>query len=752
LKGEIATLAKINISKFARIESFILLASRSNLTAAMETSLSPALRQEIRAAFEQIRDLPFPIYASDKEGVFLYANPHALDFFEISAEQNLADSRISDYYEDVKEREQIVRQLQVAAPGTWLQNLTVRLKVHENPHKVRFVSKAFFDEEKKLCALLCIALSMSDIEWFAEFEEMMMAGCFEVDSRLVIADCNRAFAKMLQFGSPAELKGKMLDDLFWEPGKAAALFEEIKQNPHLEDRQFKLRRNDGAMLIVRMNCIGIPDGSGGVARFKGTIRDVTFEIIQNDLPVGLFLVSKNQKGEEIISRATPAFAQIHGYESPEEILSKPISIFHNTPATFEAYKTELDKAAAANLPLLDHAMEILDKQGKKRNVVVNARYVADENRELRVGAVYDMTDHVRVHARTLEEDFSALLHTYIATINGLRDTLKMLMKAHGQDLLKDAEHIDRAKAAAEIVGRKKKFEEYLSELNKTTEERNLDDPQLAKLRKHWRNLSTGDIAADKEKDSASWNRLNLIEIRKSLKGLKNLNLPRELLRNIRIETDEMLRLTSIISISIAIDELNERLPEFYYFRDYLRRGDSLQQDLKTQNLVPVLLDAVRYLDEFASVNRVTVNLNFSQRDNIPVLMHKTSLNRALHSLLHNAIKYSWSKGQDRLPWVDVRLEKKQDSVEIVIENWGVPIRKEELESGSIFQFGKRGRESEDRGRSGTGIGLYDAYDIITKHGGTLRLTSEPTFGNLPEIYSNPFITKTYITLPITSEK
>ena len=78
----------------------------------------------------------------------------------------------------------------------------------------------------------------------------------------------------------------------------------------------------------------------------------------------------------------------------------------------------------------------------------------------------------------------------------------------------------------------------------------------------------------------------------------------------------------------------------------------------------------------------------------------------------------------------------------------MPIRREELDSGLVFQFGKRGRESEDRGRSGTGIGLYDAQDIITKHGGTLRVTSEPTFGNLPDIYTNPFITRALITLPV----
>jgi signal transduction histidine kinase len=116
-------------------------------------------------------------------------------------------------------------------------------------------------------------------------------------------------------------------------------------------------------------------------------------------------------------------------------------------------------------------------------------------------------------------------------------------------------------------------------------------------------------------------------------------------------------------------------------------------------------------------------------------------------LLNNAIKYSWTKGTDRNAHIDIYVERKRNQVEIIIENWGVPIRKEELQDNQIFQFGRRGVEADDRGRSGTGIGLYDANEIITQHNGELRLTSEPTIGNPPEVYSNPFITRAYITLP-----
>ena len=718
----------------------------------METARPSILMDEVRNAFERIRDLPFSIYASDKDGTFLFANEQAMEFFGVDPNKPLKEYNIRSYYDDEKERDAVLRQLQLTRPGAWRSDLTVRLCIHDDHRKIRFVTRPFFDGQGGLCALLCIASSMTEIEWFAEFEEMIQAGFFEVDRQLLITDCNHNFADMLKYGSVTELKGKALGSLFWEEEKAAGLLESITAHPHLEDLQFKLRRKDGAMVIVKMNCIGIAGETGDIARIKGTVSDVTFEIIQNDLPVGLFLVSTNDKGEEIISRASPVFAQIHGYDSVNEILAKPIRDFHSNPGGYDAFKNELDKAARDNQPLLDYYMEIQDRHGKTRNVVVNVRYVADEKRDLRVGAVYDVTDHVRGHMRTLEADFSSVLHTYIATINGLRDTLGMLVKAHGHDLLKDATHIDRLKAASEMDRHKKRLESYLPELKKTLEERGIDDLQVARLEKFWRALTAGDISADKEKDNAAWSRRNLIEIRKCIEALKGRNLPRELLRSMRTETDELLRLTSMISLSISVDELNERIPDFYYFRDYLRRGEMVQQEVKTHNIIPILSDAVRYLEEFAAVNRVSITQQFNLREQIHVNCHKASLNRAFHNLLHNAIKYSWRKGQERQPWVTIQVEKRQNEVEIVIENWGVAIRREELEKGLIFQFGKRGRESEDRGRSGTGIGLYDAFDIITKIGGTLRLTSEPTFGNLPDMYSNPFITRAVVTLPTATEQ
>jgi PAS domain S-box-containing protein len=708
----------------------------------MNTPLSPTLLQAVQHAFEQLKNLPFPVHVSDASGRFLFANAAAAKLFKLSDDLQTYPSSIISYFEDPAERTHLLRLVKKTPFGQWREDLTARLNIDGEHYKIRFASTPYY-EDGQLAVLLNIANSMSIIEWFKEFEDELVLGLFEIDKEFRIVDSNAALVQMMGYSSLSEIKNKPVADFFWNRNDAGELFDELRKTQLLKHKQAKLRRKDDAMVIVEMSCSTISWEEGQIARVKGILRDITFDVIQEVNPLGLFLISSKTNGEDIFSRVNGTFAHIHGFESPDEILGLPANTFQ--PTSNDDYIEALNKAAGEGNFLLDHFMDVVDKNGVKHNVVVNARYVYGEAEKIRVGAVYDLTNHVGRHKRTLETNFSAVLHTYIATIDGLRSMLGMLLKAHGQDLLKGEAQLDRQKVAQEIERHKSRLGNTLQQLIEVARERGTDESKFALVQKHWRNLA---INHETEMSNASWLRLNLIEIRKHLEALKNLNLPREQIRGLRSEVEDILRLSSMVSISISLNELNDRIHDFYYFRDYLRRGDIEKPDLKPFNLISILNKSIHFLEEFASLNGVTVKQLFNSRDIITVACNDAVLNRALHSLIHNAIKYSWSKGQERRPWVEIKVEKKQDTVELTIENWGVPIRKEELENDFIFQFGKRGKESDDRGRAGTGIGLFDAREIILRHGGTLALSSEPTAFNLPDVYTNPFITRAHIVLPL----
>ena len=130
-------------------------------------------------------------------------------------------------------------------------------------------------------------------------------------------------------------------------------------------------------------------------------------------------------------------------------------------------------------------------------------------------------------------------------------------------------------------------------------------------------------------------------------------------------------------------------------------------------------------------------------------MRRIEITRAIQNLLHNAIKYSWARGEKKA-WVTVSVGINELAMaEVVVENWGVPIPEEEIRLDLIFRFGFRGRFSSDRGRMGTGVGLADSVSVAKAHKGSLRIESRPAApdGN-PKEYDKPFITRVYLALPL----
>ncbi len=708
-----------------------------------------------------IAHLPFPVHVSCyRSGQLLFLNREAAELFclsdleEVSEEpalfQTSREVNIADYYENRQERERVLALIRDTSVGQWSQRVRVRLKINNQLKRIYFISKIFRDGAEEPQFLLCMALSVADSEWFTHFEEHAQEGLFEIEGDYV-TDGNGAFVKILGYSSRDEVKKVPVKDLLWPTESFERLRSQIREERVINRRFVKLRRKDGTMLIARLSCEGHLRREGELVGVSGLISDVTFEAVQKDLPVGLFLISQDEHGKEIVAHANDAFAQILGYKKAHEVLNIPIRQFHVSDAAHQSFKDALNKADERRRPLLDHFMEVRDCLGARRQVVVNVRYVEGENRKIRVGAVYDLTGHINAQLRTLKNNFGAILHTYLATLNGLRSTLLSLLKSKGEALLLPNNRLDYEATSAEQRGVLKRLLARLDELEQVAVERGCEKTEpFERLKRSLNKLVALGFSQEREKDNAGFQRHLLLDMRRHLGEIAEFNMPREPVRHLRVEMEELLRIANAISLSATYDELSERILDFEFFRTYLRGEEPSRQDFQSISLTAVVIDVVRALEEFAALRQVDVYKDFNRHENIPVLGHKPSLNRALHNLLHNAIKYTWSKGEERRPWVRVQILKdfRQNQVTVVIENRGVPIRREELASGSIFEFGVRGKESDDRNRSGTGIGLFDAKTIIQQHNGSLQLTSEPIAGNAPDVYTNPFITRAFVNLPI----
>lgn len=96
---------------------------------------------------------------------------------------------------------------------------------------------------------------------------------------------------------------------------------------------------------------------------------------------------------------------------------------------------------------------------------------------------------------------------------------------------------------------------------------------------------------------------------------------------------------------------------------------------------------------------------------------------AVYNLLTNAVKYSPSETTVRVFSED----EKSDSVRLSIKDQGIGMDKKEV--SRIFEKFYRTKRAEQSGEAGTGIGLSIVEQIVTQHGGSIHVESEPGKGS-----------------------
>ena len=148
------------------------------------------------------------------------------------------------------------------------------------------------------------------------------------------------------------------------------------------------------------------------------------------------------------------------------------------------------------------------------------------------------------------------------------------------------------------------------------------------------------------------------------------------------------------------------------------RPDDLHLRLQPTDLVKLARDAIEEQQQFGRGPELVLQCD---PEHIVAMLDGPRLERVIDNLLGNAIKYSPLGGRVR-----VEVGAQDGWATIAVRDQGIGIPAEDLPF--VFEPFRRGANVVGR-ISGTGIGLTSAQRIVQRHGGSLRVESEPGRGS-----------------------
>lgn len=230
-------------------------------------------------------------------------------------------------------------------------------------------------------------------------------------------------------------------------------------------------------------------------------------------------------------------------------------------------------------------------------------------------------------------------------------------------------------------------------------------------------------------------------------------LAREQIRAAQRSLLDLQRAIQIINVSATLLAVIQMEHTVHSLNEYINVGQRAEEERVLIPLHKLVENALTSLTSFAETRGIEIHLE-DYTAGVKVNVSQRDMQRALANLIHNAIKYSWSRPSAiKPPWITIELRANEKEVSFRVENWGVPIPRDEIEEQLIFRLGYRGRLSKDRNRLGTGTGLTDVLNTVQAHGGRIEVSSVPASSsairdeNHPDYYHQAFLTQFTIHLP-----
>lgn len=139
------------------------------------------------------------------------------------------------------------------------------------------------------------------------------------------------------------------------------------------------------------------------------------------------------------------------------------------------------------------------------------------------------------------------------------------------------------------------------------------------------------------------------------------------------------------------------------------------------NLYELAGKSVNSLKGYAMQKKIDISIDIAPE--ISAFVDEGLVMQVFNNLISNSLKFTAENG-----WIKVSAQQSDQPrfIEVVVEDNGVGIKPENL--SKIFKVDSKFTTLGTGGEKGTGLGLSLVHEIILKHGGTIKVESEPGKG------------------------
>ena len=726
-------------------------------------------------------------YRVSKEGQFVECDPKARGFFGIpKSEVKLSNYSIADLYAAPAERGMRVDRLIHNKSEPLCSTLYLRIK---GENKLLLEICRYDDSYRDEGNFVGFVSGIEESTIFPKMFNTFPMGLFEVDDEDRIVRANKKLVEILKYKNKGDILRRHFYDIFEDREKWEYFNKVINEKGAASDI---LKLKDAENKIIQVECFSQLINEFGKSRW-GMINDVTererYVRMVEKMATGFYHIEHDENDEnhenERLTQCNERFAQILGYKKKEDAIGTNLPAKHHPDkeAQKEFYKALYDADKKGN-PLLNYTFINKKINGEYIYISIDVALVRDSKGNVigREGTIRDITNEIEVREKEkrlnqttadINKIINAFLHPVIKFAGN--SELQLQVSSILQQIVQPGtpsawEGEEDIKELGETLMKKlievrdslpgiDKNIPYTNEMD--TYIKNTEDDLLAagalkdKLSEiiniYDYNLKSQDSRILLEKairDTALWVLEELVKIKFFKENrLKSF-----------IHNDFIVFLQGILfnylsrSSNILIEEAEMMKREMEALRSYIGTKKKREYTFTKHDLGKILEENV---DRFKQVLlEENIEIEYKSSGNLEAEISANDIDRAICNLFHNAKKYSY-KGKRRFVKVKAREMQPGNCVEISIQSFGVPIKKEEIENGKIWEFGYRGEFAHAYDRDGVGAGLTDARDVVEAHKGEISITSEPP-GKLKENenpgYNVPYLTTVIINLPKTREE